>query len=59
MSGSSDAAIAAFRRVIADDPNSGEAHYCLARALAQRGMNSEAETEVRTAQRLGYTGPVH
>ncbi len=57
MTGSSDAAIAAFRRVIADNPNSGEAHYCLAKVLAQRGMKSEAETEVRTAQRLGFVQP--
>jgi arylsulfatase A-like enzyme/Tfp pilus assembly protein PilF len=56
MQGASDAAIAAFRRVIQDNPNSGEAHYLLARVLAQRGLAGEAEAEVRTAARLGYTG---
>jgi tetratricopeptide (TPR) repeat protein len=54
-----DDAAALYRRAVAADPNSFEAHLSLGLLLARQGKNSEARPELVTATRLdpGDAGP--
>ena len=47
-----DAAIKILEVAVSRDPGSREAHLALSKAYAQKGMNSQAETERRKAEKL-------
>ena len=57
LQGKIDSAVEAFRKAIVNDPNSAEAHYYLSRVYDEKGLQAEAESERRTAERLGFRDP--
>jgi Flp pilus assembly protein TadD len=57
LQGNADLAIETLKRVIVEDPNSGEAHNLLARVYSQKGWKEAAQAEVLEAQRLGFREP--